>query len=331
MATTCVKIDLKSIFEETGDDEEFLGFSCSEIQTLPLEEMIDGDSKSSKSSGYCSKGDSDSDSDSDSDVSQSDEEDTKKMRHSLLNKRRAVLSRIMSDLHNEPVFKQMNTLSPRVRSSTPSRPSPNKNFRYVSTRNLPPVTRRRSQLGDFSEDMNDIDTKPRLIVQFGKKRRFDDDDFSPPKKKRHVNRLHHSSEHIIIPVEEVTESMLANIAKHSVGKTYDALNGTSCHQCRQKTTDIKSCCRSKECVGVRGQFCGPCLQNRYGESVHDALLDPDWVCPVCRGFCNCSICRNRNGKCATGILIGVAKHYGYSNVKDYLCSLNEGAKKNDEC
>jgi len=25
---------------------------------------------------------------------------------------------------------------------------------------------------------------------------------------------------------------------------------------------------------VRGQFCGPCLRNRYGEEVQDALLNP---------------------------------------------------------
>ena len=50
---------------------------------------------------------------------------------------------------------------------------------------------------------------------------------------------------------------------------------------------------------------------------HSCVLQ-DWKCPVCRGFCNCSICRNRQGKCATGILIGLARQNGHSNVKDYL-------------
>lgn len=50
--------------------------------------------------------------------------------------------------------------------------------------------------------------------------------------------------------------------------------GSTCHQCRQKTTDTKTNCRNSECVGVRGQFCGPCLKNRYGEDVRDALLNP---------------------------------------------------------
>lgn len=38
--------------------------------------------------------------------------------------------------------------------------------------------------------------------------------------------------------------------------------------------DTKTCCRSDECRGIQGQFCGPCLRNRYGEDVKKALLDP---------------------------------------------------------
>lgn len=50
--------------------------------------------------------------------------------------------------------------------------------------------------------------------------------------------------------------------------------GNTCHQCRQKTIDTKTVCRNQGCGGVRGQFCGPCLRNRYGEDVRSALLDP---------------------------------------------------------
>ncbi|XP_034258286.1 cell division cycle-associated 7-like protein isoform X5 [Pantherophis guttatus] len=94
--------------------------------------------------------------------------------------------------------------------------------------------------------------------------------------------------------------------------------GTTCHQCRQKTIDTKTICHNEDCVGVRGQFCGPCLRNRYGEDVKVALLNPEWLCPPCRGECNCSYCRKRDGYCATGTLIHLAKLYGYSNVKEYL-------------
>ncbi|XP_068944841.1 cell division cycle-associated 7-like protein [Petaurus breviceps papuanus] len=124
-------------------------------------------------------------------------------------------------------------------------------------------------------------------------------------------------------VDEITEDDLENIAITVRDKIYDKVLGNTCHQCRQKTIDTKTVCRNLDCGGVRGQFCGPCLRNRYGEDVRSALLDPDWMCPPCRGICNCSYCRRRDGRCATGILIHLAKFYGYSNVKEYLESIQK--------
>ncbi|XP_071285276.1 cell division cycle-associated 7-like protein isoform X3 [Agelaius tricolor] len=125
------------------------------------------------------------------------------------------------------------------------------------------------------------------------------------------------------PVEDITEEDLDNIALTVRDKIYDKVLGSTCHQCRQKTTDTKTICRKQGCGGVRGQFCGPCLRNRYGEDVKSALLDPSWICPPCRGVCNCSYCRRRDGRCATGMLIHLAKFYGYNNVKEYLESLQK--------
>ncbi|NXR87470.1 CDA7L protein, partial [Hypocryptadius cinnamomeus] len=125
------------------------------------------------------------------------------------------------------------------------------------------------------------------------------------------------------PVEDITEEDLDNIAITVRDKIYDKVLGSTCHQCRQKTTDTKTICRKQGCGGVRGQFCGPCLRNRYGEDVKSALLDPAWICPPCRGVCNCSYCRRRDGRCATGMLIHLAKFYGYNNVKEYLESLQK--------
>ncbi|XP_007944773.2 cell division cycle-associated 7-like protein [Orycteropus afer afer] len=127
------------------------------------------------------------------------------------------------------------------------------------------------------------------------------------------------------PVEDITEEDLENVAITVRDKIYDKVLGNTCHQCRQKTIDTKTVCRNRACGGVRGQFCGPCLRNRYGEDVRSALLDPDWMCPPCRGICNCSYCRRRDGRCATGILIHLAKFYGYSNVKEYLESGGGGS------
>ena len=113
-------------------------------------------------------------------------------------------------------------------------------------------------------------------------------------------------------------------------KVYNREIGTSCHQCRQKTLDMKTICRSGRCVGVRGQFCGRCLEIRYGDNAREALMNPSWSCPPCRNICNCSICRNRKGKGATGILINLAQSKGFSNVADYLKDLTKKKGKEEE-
>lgn len=112
-------------------------------------------------------------------------------------------------------------------------------------------------------------------------------------------------------VDEITREDLDNVAYRSKDKIWDKENvsyvcsrsyclscdmsrheflfvclflfsqGSSCHQCRQKTLDTKTVCRSGFCVGVKGQFCGPCLKNRYGEDVQAVLLDPVSVNGVC--------------------------------------------------
>jgi len=122
-------------------------------------------------------------------------------------------------------------------------------------------------------------------------------------------------------VEDITEADLNMVAVAVMDKKYDSIYGTTCHQCRQKTNDMKTICRSESCFGVRGQFCGVCLRNRYGEDARSALLDKDWICPPCRGICNCSFCRKKKNKSATGILIHQAREKGYHDVSSYLLSL----------
>ncbi|XP_043545741.1 cell division cycle-associated 7-like protein isoform X1 [Chiloscyllium plagiosum] len=138
-----------------------------------------------------------------------------------------------------------------------------------------------------------------------------------------TKRRRRSSKGTPRPVDDITEEDLENVAITVKDKIYDRCLGSTCHQCRQKTIDTKTVCRNQDCYGVRGQFCGPCLRNRYGENVRSALLNPDWVCPPCRGTCNCSFCRRRDGRCATGILVHLAKFYGYDNVQAYLESLQK--------
>ncbi|KTG04210.1 hypothetical protein cypCar_00026481 [Cyprinus carpio] len=90
---------------------------------------------------------------------------------------------------------------------------------------------------------------------------------------RPKQRKRRSRESIRMP-EDITEEELENVADRAKDKILDKENGSTCHQCRQKTLDTKTECRGLYCCGVKGQFCGPCLRNRYGEDVRAALLDP---------------------------------------------------------
>ncbi|KAM8915627.1 cell division cycle-associated protein 7-like isoform 2-T2 [Spinachia spinachia] len=135
--------------------------------------------------------------------------------------------------------------------------------------------------------------------------------------------------HCIRPVEDITEDEIQLVADNMTEKVYNRVTGSTCHQCRQKTVDTKTCCRAEECRGIQGQFCGPCLRNRYGEDVKKALLDREWKCPPCRGICNCSFCRQREGRCPTGILFPLAQYHGFSDVHSYLSSLRKKLMSED--
>ncbi|KAG0727010.1 Cell division cycle-associated 7-like protein [Chionoecetes opilio] len=141
----------------------------------------------------------------------------------------------------------------------------------------------------------------------------------PRKKRKSTPCVRRKIEHILKP-EEVTKDMLERVATKPKEKTHDQENGTSCHQCRQKTSDTKTICRSGKCVGLRGFFCGPCLRTRYGEDARKALMDPEWCCPVCRGICNCSLCRKAFGQQAVGQIVQRLGKMGYTSVQQYLDS-----------
>ncbi|XP_054914837.1 cell division cycle-associated 7-like protein [Poeciliopsis prolifica] len=143
------------------------------------------------------------------------------------------------------------------------------------------------------------------------------------RKRRKRSPKSRKSQYMVKSVDEITDEDLENVAYRSRDKIWDKDNGSSCHQCRQKTLDTKTVCRSGYCVGVKGQFCGPCLKNRYGEDVRTVLLDPTWSCPICRGVCNCSLCRKKEGRCATGTLVALARYNGHDNVHEYLESIQK--------
>ena len=98
-------------------------------------------------------------------------------------------------------------------------------------------------------------------------------------------------------------------------RSLNSSEGSTCHQCRQKTLFLKTWC--EKCRSGKGQFCGKCLLNRYGETISESK-QPDWSCPVCRRVCNCSFCMVKKGKRPTGQMISIARSKGFDSVKTFL-------------
>ncbi|RVW57629.1 hypothetical protein CK203_095990 [Vitis vinifera] len=57
---------------------------------------------------------------------------------------------------------------------------------------------------------------------------------------------------------------------------------------------------------------------RYGEHVLESNENPNWICPVCRGICNCSLCRTAKGWPPTGPLYKKITKLGFRSVAHYL-------------
>ncbi|XP_022860674.1 cell division cycle-associated protein 7-like [Olea europaea var. sylvestris] len=100
-------------------------------------------------------------------------------------------------------------------------------------------------------------------------------------------------------------------------RLYDKFNGRTCHQCRQKTLGLRTQC--SRCKGSTGMLCGDCLYIRYGENIIEANENgKSWICPVCRGICNCSKCRNKKGLPPIPCIYSKALRNGYKSVAHYL-------------
>lgn len=271
----------------------------------------------------------DSASESDSDLDEPRGPNFLEKRALNIKENKAMLAKLIAELKTVPGF------IPRRLSvqATPSKPKrqPRNSFiedvsRHNPERSARPRTRSRSLVdGPPSPSFEQEDNS------FMRKRKFLDNDFSevdvPLRRRSRPSIL--AIPHVVRPVEDITQEELENISFSAKEKVYNRAIGSTCHQCRQKTIDTKTNCRNPECVGVRGQFCGPCLRNRYGELVRNALLDSNWQCPPCRGICNCSFCRHREGRCATGVLVYLAKYHGYDNVHAYLKSLKKELQLED--
>ncbi|KAI2653229.1 Cell division cycle-associated 7-like protein [Labeo rohita] len=215
---------------------------------------------------------------------------------------KAMLAKLFADLSSLPELPSKTTPTKKKKQSTPKR-----RFSEVQVERRNPGRKARppehfgieveEKPAPQKRESGQIDIKRLMEVKDGL------GDARPKQRKRR------SRDSIRMP-EDITEEELENVADRAKDKILDKENGSTCHQCRQKTLDTKTECRGLFCGGVKGQFCGPCLRNRYGEDT--------WECPICRGVCNCSLCRKRDGRCATGALTRLAKFYGHDNVRDYL-------------
>ncbi|XP_041367830.1 cell division cycle-associated protein 7-like isoform X2 [Gigantopelta aegis] len=252
-----------------------------------------------------------------------------------------MLAQLMSDLKGSlpcvpPVPKKPRTIS-KTSHDVPLRRNPRRESRFVPT-GLPMMTRSQGRRGSVSSSTSSsysttpASTPEKMVVRFGFFRGASRDESAPedlgheedtscmfpPTPVRHRVTIHNTKS-----AEEITQEDIDLVANFVSDKSYDSIYGSTCHQCRQKTDDMKTICRSGGCFGVRGQFCGPCLRNRYGEDAKDALKNPNWICPPCRGICNCSFCRKRAGKSSTGILVHFAREHGFTDVNSYLQSLKK--------
>ncbi|KAH9524611.1 Cell division cycle-associated 7-like protein [Bulinus truncatus] len=266
------------------------------------------------------------------------------LRKKNLKDNKFMLSKLMSEMTGQMAVKPL--IPSKKKSSKFSdndaviRRNPSRSARYSPANFERPRTRSKS--GSLSSSPSSstastpLSTPEKLVVRFGFFRKLSetssssgpttineeiddaDDDFPLPE----LTRKPRTKPELKLP-EDITQADLDMVSVVVSEKKYDSILGSTCHQCRQKTIDMKTICRSPDCTGIRGQFCGPCLRNRYGEDAKIALKDPDWICPPCRGICNCSFCRRKNGRASTGILIHTAREHGYNDVNSYLRGLKK--------
>uniref|UniRef100_A0A8C5PBD1 Zinc-finger domain-containing protein n=1 Tax=Leptobrachium leishanense TaxID=445787 RepID=A0A8C5PBD1_9ANUR len=186
---------------------------------------------------------------------------------------KAMLAKLMADLEKLP-GSLTDPIEPGGSSSTPrTRRGPRSKTPQQQRRNPERATRRLTRsMGGVEPASPETERKRQLMNRLQEDLMAEEE--ATPRRRRSSRPSALIIPHVVRPVEEITQADLKKVADSVRDKVYHSVNGFTCHQCRQKTIDTKSNCRNVECQGIRGQFCGPCLRNRYGEDVRKVLLDP---------------------------------------------------------
>lgn len=150
------------------------------------------------------------------------------------------------------------TPSPRGLVNTGEKRKYERGPKLYSSRSEPVKTRTRSRLNSEagSENSSGQSTPKKRNYFFGLGCDSDEEFLEPSPKKTRVMKVNpgkwmHDPNAKIPSPDEITDEMLDNVADRVSEKVYGQ-TGTSCHQCRQKTLDTKTVCRSGRCAGIRG-------------------------------------------------------------------------------
>mmetsp|Transcript_4031 Transcript_4031/g.15175 ORF Transcript_4031/g.15175 Transcript_4031/m.15175 type:complete len:654 (-) Transcript_4031:955-2916(-) len=133
--------------------------------------------------------------------------------------------------------------------------------------------------------------------------------------------LHHP-QYLHGSIPSIAQQLVSSPPKKSGRRQGATSTGITCHQCKQKSINIKVTC--KHCPrNLKTSYCRACLKNRYGEDMDTVKEDPSWRCPLCRSICNCASCRRKANRTPHSISTKTAKKSGFPHVHALLVANKE--------
>ena len=192
-----------------------------------------------------------------------------KMRLKNIEEKRQMMAALRAELQKGFGALSRKPPRPQVRPHKPYK----RRMVFVQRREPIKLRSRRNSLGSSEGESSNCNSEKSTP----KKRRFweeyedeSDDEFmelGPAPKRYHPNRWTLDPNTNFLAPEDVTEYMLNNVCDRVSDKVYNQARGTTCHQCRQKTLDTKTICRSGHCAGGRGIY----SYDQYTVGLHEEV------------------------------------------------------------